>query len=316
MSLEKILIVGVLGLGACDAGSLDPEATPVAPPMSPVDEYAEMTSSMVEAPVGHAEEDPALALVCSANMDTCGGSTCLDLNLDANNCGACGNVCASGVCYAGECIAPMAGSAVVIGHSFKSRSVPLELALGNAVFGRVKQKVNVLVYAGSASADAIAGTNAAIAAYAKATRRSWGKAVTTAVQLHQKLQTADVLLIYAQAGATDASLTSLGTQWRIRLDDFLRRGGTIIVLEGGEAQGAAGQAYTSMILEAAQLVTLGRPSDVSGDVGGLTARDALGAGVPLGFDLPTGAQAHAALAADTVVTASNGRAVVARHVFE
>ena len=43
---------------------------------------------------------------CSASQQLCGTTpdTCKDLQTDGNNCGACGNVCSSGLCNAGKCV--------------------------------------------------------------------------------------------------------------------------------------------------------------------------------------------------------------------
>ncbi len=44
----------------------------------------------------------ACSFACNAGFSQC-GSSCLDLQNDASNCGACGHSCAPGTCSAGEC---------------------------------------------------------------------------------------------------------------------------------------------------------------------------------------------------------------------
>jgi hypothetical protein len=48
---------------------------------------------------------------CCANFsqggyaaEVCGFSLCVDFSVDPHNCGSCGNVCLSGVCYEGRCV--------------------------------------------------------------------------------------------------------------------------------------------------------------------------------------------------------------------
>jgi hypothetical protein len=47
--------------------------------------------------------NPASCSPCSAPNSTSCSGTCVDVNNDANNCGACGTVCTGGLCVGGKC---------------------------------------------------------------------------------------------------------------------------------------------------------------------------------------------------------------------
>lgn len=57
--------------------------------------------------LAHSRLQSTLAQVCDAGETACNG-TCVDLMTDMNNCGACGEICESGLvevaCVAGECV--------------------------------------------------------------------------------------------------------------------------------------------------------------------------------------------------------------------
>src|SRR5262249_20044779 len=59
-------------------------------------------------------------LVCTPPLHACEDG-CVDLQTDPDNCGYCGNVCASGICSAGICQGIVAGHIVLIGHDYKTR---------------------------------------------------------------------------------------------------------------------------------------------------------------------------------------------------
>ncbi|MGA2447324.1 MAG: protease pro-enzyme activation domain-containing protein [Polyangiaceae bacterium] len=46
---------------------------------------------------------PKCGLITELACATCGGSACINLDTDANNCGACAHACSSGICVAGTC---------------------------------------------------------------------------------------------------------------------------------------------------------------------------------------------------------------------
>src|SRR5688500_8596620 len=70
----------------------------------------------------------------------------VDTSSDPKHCGACGNVCASGLCYAGVCADDRAGHVFVIGHSYRDSSPALDRILANAALQSEKATVKVLVY--------------------------------------------------------------------------------------------------------------------------------------------------------------------------
>src|SRR5687768_11758853 len=63
---------------------------------------------------------------CSAEVPLACGTTCVDPDSNPNNCGGCGNVCASGLCYAGVCADDRAGNIFVIGHAYNTSNPALD----------------------------------------------------------------------------------------------------------------------------------------------------------------------------------------------
>jgi hypothetical protein len=166
----------------------------------------------------------------------CNGA-CINPDLDADNCGACGNACGTGICSNGQCEAAGTGRLVVIGHDYYVQRQNKNLFLGNAVFLRPVDPVRVLVYQGEANLTAVAGANAAIAQVRDSLRRSFTMIQGTASSVPTQLVNgeADVFLIYAQTGASDATLDQLGLDWANALHDFVYAGGRVVVLDADQA---------------------------------------------------------------------------------
>ena len=167
----------------------------------------------------------------------CGAQTlcpigCVNLADDPDNCGACGVSCGSGLCVSGVCQHRPAGHLVVIGHDYTVSRTAMDNLVGNAVFLAPRLSVKVLAYHGAATAEEINGTDAAIQKVANMTGRTWTKTVVPANDVQSSLAFADVFVIYAQAGATDATLLALGSSWATALSDFVQAGKVIVVLEG------------------------------------------------------------------------------------
>lgn len=165
-------------------------------------------------------------------------SVCVDLATDPENCGACGVSCASGLCDVGRCVGPLAGHVVIVGHDYETSRAAMRLLVGNAVFLARTTPVSVLAYEGDSTTASRRGTDAAVDATAVALGRRWTRTVGAAGTLVGALRAADVLLVYAQARATDATLLSLRALLAAPLDGFLRRGGVVVILETATATNA------------------------------------------------------------------------------
>lgn len=210
-----------------------------------------------------------------------------DLLTDPMNCGACGTVCGSGLCYSGVCADDRAGHVSVIGASFETSNPALDRLLGNAVFMTDKRPAKIVTWKGpkgaTAPAEIIAGTNAAlnrVSLVMKHAFKLYPAVNSSAIQT--MLPTADVLLIYAQPQSTDDYLRALGDEWSIPLDDFTRRGGVVVVLDAPSTVNAG----TAQVLAPSGLMTVTR-STAPDSIGYVAVHgDAGAAMVPLMFALP------------------------------
>src|SRR5687768_5329252 len=82
--------------------------------------------------LGNVESEGKRAPATAPTGPTC--SSTVDLTSDAANCGTCGNVCGSGLCYSGVCADATAGHVFAIGHGYATSNSALDKILGNAVF--------------------------------------------------------------------------------------------------------------------------------------------------------------------------------------
>ena len=216
----------------------------------------------------------------STTGPTCSATT--DYTSDPANCGSCGTVCGSGLCYAGVCADATAGHVFVIGHGFETSNAALDKVLGNAVFMNERSTVRVLAYAGQAPTNMVSGVNAAMDRYAAARGRTVQRTVVTgSADVAVNLPNADVFVVYPLTQAPSDYLMALGGEWAYRLDSFARRGGTIIVLDAPSSNTG-----TAQVLVTSGLMTLtGRAS--AGSVGYVgNAEDVASARIPLMFALP------------------------------
>jgi hypothetical protein len=168
--------------------------------------------------------------LCEAPLSYCAG-LCADLQTDPDHCGTCTTRCPSGLCTDGLCQDAPAGHVVVVGHDYVTRRVGMSRIAGNAVFLGSGNPVRVLAYVGRATAASIAGTDAAIAQVATTRGRSWSRLLALADEVPLRLASAEVFVVYAQAGAGDGELQALGVAWSVALRTFLRRGGVVVVFE-------------------------------------------------------------------------------------
>jgi hypothetical protein len=251
-------------------------------------------------------------------MLECNG-VCIDSFTDPDNCGSCGNVCASGVCVAGDCVgAQGSGHVIIIGHDFKKPRSGMNHLLGNAVFLNFEAfdpVVRVLAYRRHATAEVVAGADAAIDQIALEYGRTWSKTtVNTAAAINTGLATADVLVIYSQDGvlADDAGLVALGDDIALAVNAFLAAQGIVVIMDGEAAHGG-----TYQVAQAAGLFTAGGRTTVTGQTLDVVApASSIGANVPLVYLAEQTSVSFDTSESVAVVEAANGQPVVVhRTVF-
>jgi len=204
-------------------------------------------------------------LVCDAPLQECNGK-CVDFNIDANNCGSCNVVCASGICQGGMCVGASDGHVVLACMNFQapvSNSAPNTL-LGNAVLLPQPKQVRILAYTEFASAATRAKVDQHIAFAAAARGRS---VVITALDKYTNASAAlsigsyEVFLIYEQNTAPAGQLATIGAVWQSNsvLSSFAAAGGVIVGLSGGSSE--MDQFFTS-----SQLLEVSAQTVVTGSV--------------------------------------------------
>ncbi|HUJ57890.1 MAG TPA: hypothetical protein VLX92_05345 [Kofleriaceae bacterium] len=187
---------------------------------------------------------PIDAFVCTA-----------DIMSDPDNCGACGTVCASGVCISGACNVAVPGHVIAIGHDYQHHHATMARVLGDAVALGVHPDVAVARWNGTASEDAVAGTTAALAEAMTDIGRPWHAVAMPAMPSATALDLIDVVLVDAQIGDGDAA-EAAAAPWASTLSAFLSRGGVVVVLEG-----SGGVSYR--VAHGAGLYDAGAPQDVT-----------------------------------------------------
>ncbi len=165
-----------------------------------------------DAPDGPLPVDAPPPLVCTMGLTNC-SERCVNLIDDPDNCGGCAIRCGSGLCLGGACQLEGVGHVVVIGHDYVVSRTGMNNIIGNSVFLSGDDPVTVLTYEGAASPESITGTNGAIDQVANARGRRWTRQVAQPGDVAARLATADTFLIYAQQGASDATLLQLGIDW-------------------------------------------------------------------------------------------------------
>ena len=239
--------------GAGDAGhdGTPPDAGVIAD--GPLADAPDDAAPALDAPVADAPD----AQVCPALQLACSGS-CVDGMSDPDNCGGCGNVCASGVCSAGLCQGNLRGHIVAIGHDFRSYHPAMARVLGNAVALGGRFLVTVARWNGTATPAAQAGTTEAITDAMRQIGRPWRTVALPGTPGLAAFTGIDVLVVDAQTGDGSA-VQQLAVTWRVAITSFVARGGVVIVLEGGDGvsyQFAAG----------AGLYAVAAPVDVTGQL--------------------------------------------------
>jgi hypothetical protein len=222
------------------------------------------------------------------------GATCADLTNNIDHCGGCFRRCASALCTAGVCQGASSGHVIVIGHDMSNSRAALNRLVGNAIFLPFASPLRILIYdkdTSDASRLRVANT---ISAYAETTGRAFeittGAALTVPFLLRSA---ADVFVINSQQASTDELLRKNGTTWSRALRQFVNRGGTVVLFDGGGSH-----AGTYQILEAAGLFNANSRTPLSSRELNLVApADALATGVSssyrsqgntVGFDTTVG----------------------------
>lgn len=217
--------------------------------------------------------------ICEDPLVLCSG-LCIDTQTDRDNCGVCGRRCPSGICRDGMCASASEGHVVLIGHDYRVGREGQNYLAGNSAFIPFGNSVDVLVYEGDAIGFSISGVDAAIDQVARQGGRSWTRAeALTPADVPVQLMDADVFVVYSQSGGSNAGLQMLGTTWATAFMSFLRRGGVIVVFDGGGAHDGTWQ-----LLESAGLLDAGGRSTVTGDTLEVIDRgDAIARRVPLNY---------------------------------
>ncbi|MEI9951573.1 MAG: hypothetical protein WDO74_21990 [Pseudomonadota bacterium] len=181
-------------------------------------------------------------LLCDDPLKECNGQ-CVDFNIDADNCGSCGNVCLSGICQGGMCVGAKDGHVVLACMNFQTaamNSAPNTL-LGNAVLLPQPKQVRILAYTEFASAGSRAKVDQHITFAAAARGRSvviTPLAKYTSASAALSIADYDEFLIYEQDTAPAGELATVGTVWQMNsvLDSFAAAGGVIVGLSGGSSE--------------------------------------------------------------------------------
>lgn len=209
-------------------------------------------------PTGVDARDPdptggADAAVCTADTMT-----------DPMNCGACGVVCDTGICIDGACAGDVTGHAVVIGHDYAAHNAAMARVLGNAVALSTRSALRIVRWHGTASHQAVVGTDQALTEGMTQLGRAWTP--VTAEDLIAATTVADVIVIYAQRGPA-ADMAALGATLAAPFASFIADGGVVVVLEGDAGTShdlatAAGLAtITGITAETGPVITIGVATD-------------------------------------------------------
>jgi hypothetical protein len=186
--------------------------------------------------------------ICEAPLTFCSG-LCVDLTSNDQFCGSCTIACgALAACINGICEGRAVGHVVLLGHDLSVLQRPsIPRLLGNAVFLTRAAVTRVLVLNTFTDAASNLGLTTALATAAAERTRLYTTITANPATLREQLSDADVFVVNVQQSASDLQLRTWGSEWAAAFDDFLFRGGVIVVLDAGVASNAG----TYQLLEAA-----------------------------------------------------------------
>lgn len=244
--------------------------------------------------------------ICEAPLSLC-GEFCVNHQTDPDYCGNCFTTCSSGVCVDGACAAETAGHVVLIGHDYRIRRVGQNRFAGNSVFIPAGSNVDVLTFEGEAIGAAVVGVNQAINQVAGERGRTWTQtAVATPAEVPLELGSVDVFVVYAQSGATNEELRMWGTDWATSLGSFLRRGGVVVVFDGGGSNDG-----TYQILDAAGLLAVSSRTSINNATVDVSApADVVANGAPLTYRAEVESVRFDTVDGTTVVSDGTGPVIV------
>jgi hypothetical protein len=222
-----------------DAGQPAPPVNPIEPDASVPDDprFVHDPPPLVPDPplydAGVPDTGPPAPL-CLDDLVSCHGA-CIPVDADGANCGACGKICSSNICIAGECIGAVHGDVVAFGQDFRGvPSAGVEArALVNSVMIPTSDPIRLLSFEAGADPVTVNAANALIYGGVRARGRDivFGRTYDAS-----KLESAtlsrerDVVVIH---GVSDGEVTALAARWAVPLLQFAKKGGVIIVLDDG-----------------------------------------------------------------------------------
>lgn len=273
----------------------------------------ELQQQLPKCPAPAASTPPETATASDAGAPVV-SHACSDVTSDPWNCGACGNVCASGMCSSGICGGATVGDAIVIGHDYVGAVPGLAMAglATNAIFAHTQNPVRILAWQQFADPKAVASMTAILDAETKRSGRTYTMTVTpTATEMvtAAKPESFDVVMIFDQANAARGDLYAAGAAVKPALEAFGAHGRTVLVLDGGRG---IGEMSDFISMSGLAHVT---HSDASGRALDLAApADVVGHGLAAPYMAPSGSVSFTvtdgALASGIVVDGSSGRPVV------
>jgi Stigma-specific protein, Stig1 len=221
---------------------------------------------------------------CEEPLEECRGQ-CVDpasYNSDPDNCGRCGNECASDVCQNGSCVEGRFGNVALLCmdlNATMANSAQTDV-LANAVFLPPVNPVRVLAYTRGATPAGVSKVNALLAAEGSVRGRTATiTAATSAAMVVSSLSVMsfEVLLVHDLDLAPSGEPRSTAEGWEASsvITSFARAGGVVVVLNGGDGTGEMHE-----LISAANLLQVSGQDDLTGElVFNNAPADALGAGV-------------------------------------